>query len=113
MTMTTMVDYDNDENEKDDDDDDDTWYLSNTWILAKLHIFYNGIYFKVQFSYVSVVHSIQTKGRGDWTNWMKSFRLEYSQDCVTFKNLLNVDGNNQVWNNLICLHIKQSLAFLL
>jgi len=59
--------------------------------------------------YVSEVLAIQTKGRGNSGNWVESFRLEYSQDCVTFNNLLNVDGNNQVRNILRGLHISRPL----
>ena len=45
---------------------------------------------------VSTVFAIQTQGRYDSDRWVTTYRVEYSQDCSTFNNLLDVDGNNQV-----------------
>lgn len=56
--------------------------------------------------------AIQTKGRGDYNQWVEAYRLEYSQDCATFYSLLNVDGNNQV-RRFNCLGISQSSTFKL
>jgi len=51
---------------------------------------------------MSSVFAIQTKGRGDYSQWVESFQLEYSLDCATFNSLLNVDGNKQVHIRLFC-----------
>jgi len=54
--------------------------------------------------HVSTVFAVQTQGRGDMDHWIESFRLEYSQDCVSFNSMLNVNGNNHVRNILIYLN---------
>jgi len=46
---------------------------------------------------VSSVFAVQTQGRGDFQQWVVTFRLEHSLDCVTFSSLLDVDGSNQVY----------------
>jgi len=45
---------------------------------------------------MSTVVAMQTQGRANLDRWVYTYRLEYSQDCVTFNRLLSVDGNNQV-----------------
>jgi len=45
---------------------------------------------------VSSVLAIQTQGQADMGRWVKTFRLEYNQDCVTFNSVLDIDGNDQV-----------------
>ena len=52
---------------------------------------------------VSTVFAIQTQGRADYDRWVNTYRVQYSQDCTTFNNLLDVDGNNQVRSILIFL----------
>jgi len=65
----------------------------------------NVILFKVQFMSVSVVAAIQTQGRYSTSinRWVFTYRVEYSQDCVTFTRLLDGNGNDQVRSFLICL----------
>jgi len=45
---------------------------------------------------VSRVVEIQTQGRFDYDHWVMSFRIEYSQDCATFYNLLDINNDNIV-----------------
>jgi len=45
---------------------------------------------------VSAVFAIQTQGRDSLNRWVNTYRVEYSQDCVTFDSLLDVLGNNKV-----------------
>jgi len=47
---------------------------------------------------VSVVQAIQTQGRASSTfdRWVYTYRVKYSQDCVTFNSLLDANGNNKV-----------------
>ena len=61
--------------------------------------------FQVKFMHVSKVLAKQTKGRADYGNWVISYRIEYSQDCVTFNGLMDVNGNNHVRNVFIHLSI--------
>jgi len=61
--------------------------------------------FQVQFMNVSTVFAIQTQGRAGWDQWVSTYRVEYSQDCSTFNNLLDVDGNNQVRTIFIVLKV--------
>ena len=44
----------------------------------------------------SLVVGIQTQGRADIDHWVKTFRIEYSQDCVQFTKLLDVTGTDMV-----------------
>ena len=53
-------------------------------------------YFQVQFLNVSAVFAIQTQGRTDMDQWVTTYRIEHSLDCVIFNNLLDVNGNNKV-----------------
>jgi len=57
--------------------------------------------------YVSTVYAIQTKGRASAGQWIEAFRLEYSKDCVFFKTLSDVNGNNYVRNIFFCLRISK------
>ena len=59
---------------------------------------------QVQFMHVSMVSAIQTKGRGNTNQWIKSFRVEYSQDCTSFNCLKNVYHMNHV-RRLVFLRI--------
>jgi len=45
---------------------------------------------------VSRVIAIQTQGRAEFSQWVTSFRLEYSQDCILFNYILDVNGYNEV-----------------
>jgi len=45
---------------------------------------------------VSAGFAIQTQGRPLLDRWVKTYRIEYSQDCATFNSLLNADGTHQV-----------------
>lgn len=45
---------------------------------------------------VSSVLAIQTQGGANMDRWVKTFRIEYSQDCVTFNKVLDIDGNDLV-----------------
>ena len=47
---------------------------------------------------LSTVFAVQTQGRGDVDQRTNSFRFEYSNDCVTFNSLINVNGDNHVSN---------------
>jgi len=38
---------------------------------------------------------------GDWPAWVTQYRLAYSQDCVTYNDLIDGAGNNQVNNILV------------
>jgi len=51
---------------------------------------------QVQFVNVSAVFAIQTQGRAKLVRWVRTFRVEYSQDCITFNSLLDVLGNTKV-----------------
>ena len=61
---------------------------------------------------VSVVLAIQTQGRGSISNdqWTYTYRVQYSQDCNTFNNLLDGNGNNQVRSILIVLKLISSVS---
>jgi len=54
---------------------------------------------------VSVVAAVQTQGRYSTSinRWVFTYRVEYSQDCVTFTRLLDGNGNDQVRSFLIFL----------
>jgi len=45
---------------------------------------------------VSSVVDIQTQGRADKDEWVTSYRLEYSEDCVHFIRAVYTQGNNKV-----------------
>ena len=52
------------------------------------------IYFlQVRFHALSTAIRIATRGNDQWVTL---YRLAYSEDCVTFSNLLDVAGNNAV-----------------
>ena len=57
---------------------------------------YYVIFFKVKFMNVNTVVAIQTQGRATLYRWVRTYRVEYSRDCVHFNSVLDVDGNNQV-----------------
>ena len=59
---------------------------------------------QVRFMNMSVVSAVQTQGRPgfSWAQWVSTYRLEYSQDCVNFNSVLNVDGSNQVGTWMFC-----------
>jgi len=64
---------------------------------------------------VSSVFAIQTQGRyhnGTLDRWPQTYRVAYSQDCSTFTNLLDVNGNNQVPSLLIVLQRVISIESL-
>ena len=54
---------------------------------------------------VSSVVGIQTQGRADIDQWVKTFRIEYSQDCVHFTSLLDVTGTDMVRSCFFLQHI--------
>jgi len=45
---------------------------------------------------MSNVVAVQTRGSQNNRYWVTLFRLELSQDCVTFRPLLDVSGSNLV-----------------
>ena len=49
---------------------------------------------QVQFNVLSKVVAVQTQSGGG--DFITSYRLEYSEDCITFHELLNALGNNRV-----------------
>jgi len=51
---------------------------------------------KVQFLAMSIIVAVQTRGAANMVRWVTLFRLELSQDCVTFNPLLNASGSNMV-----------------
>jgi len=53
--------------------------------------------------YASSVVAIQTQGRADLDQWVKTFRIEYSQDCVHFTSLMGVNGTDMVRSCLLSL----------
>ena len=56
---------------------------------------------------VSTVFAIQTQGRGDGSeSWVKTYYVEYSQDCNTFTSQLDVDGTTQVRNFVVFSYIN-------
>jgi len=60
---------------------------------------------------VSTVFAIQTQGRGDSSEfWVTTYRVQYSQDCTTFINVLDVDGNNQVQRILTVFKLISSVS---
>jgi len=61
---------------------------------------------------VSTVFAILTQGRGDGSeSWVKTYSVEYSQDCNTFTSQLDVDGNKQVPDVLafLCINLQHAL----
>ena len=56
---------------------------------------------------VSTVVAIQTQGQHHLERWVWTYRVEYSRDCVNFKRVLDVDGNNKVPGCQIYLLINQ------
>ena len=55
-----------------------------------------GFSLKVEFCSMSVIVAVQTRGLQSNAHWTTQFRLELSQDCVTFSPLLDVAGFNVV-----------------
>jgi len=66
---------------------------------------------QVRFMSMSVVSAVQTQGRSGltWIQWVSTYRLEFSQDCINFHSVLNVHGSNQVgsWKFCYCLSLLQ------
>ena len=44
----------------------------------------------------SIISKIQTQGNAPHTDWVTTFQLEYSVDCVTFDQVLDLAGNGMV-----------------
>jgi len=59
--------------------------------------------------YASSVVGIQTQGRADIDQWVKTFRIEYSRDCVHFTSLMGVNGNDMVRS---CFFLQHILTYL-
>ena len=60
---------------------------------------------------VSTVFAIQTQGRDAvWERWVYTYRIEYSQDCNTFINVLDGNGNSQVRSILTVLKLISSVS---
>jgi len=59
---------------------------------------------------VSAVTAIHTQGGGGTgavsTQWMTTYRLEYSQDCLNFNSILYVNGSNQIGRYMFCLTVS-------
>jgi len=60
--------------------------------------------------HVSAVLAIQIQGRHHVDQWVLTFRLEYSLDCITFYSIVDVDGNNTV--QILYLHVPSNLTCL-
>ena len=64
---------------------------------------------------MSTVVAVQTRGREYYGYWVTLFRLELSQDCVTFSPLLDVSGSNLVNDYLpitvLLLQRKYAMSF--
>jgi len=58
---------------------------------------------QVRFHALSTVVRVATKGCGNDNAWVTLYRLRYSADCVTFSDLVNSAGNNEVSNMFIML----------
>jgi len=68
--------------------------------------------------HVSAVLAIQIQGRHHVDQWVLTFHLEYSLDCITFYSIVDVDGNKTVRilylyvpSNLTCLRCLQHSFF--
>jgi len=57
---------------------------------------------KVQFRNMSNLAAVQTRGESS-TQYVTSYRLEYSADCIAFVRYLDANGNDVVKQNKILL----------
>ena len=60
---------------------------------------------QVRFNALSTVVRVATKGCGNGNAWVTLYRLTYSADCVTFNDLVNSAGVNEVNNIFIIMVI--------
>jgi len=45
---------------------------------------------------ISTVTAVQIQGQAPHTDWVATFRLQYSLDCVAFTPVIDTDGNEKV-----------------
>ena len=60
---------------------------------------------QVRFNALSTVVRVATKGCGNGNAWVTLYRLAYSADCVTFNDLVNSAGVNEVNNNIFIIMV--------
>ena len=70
-------------------------------LFIKMYEFSNK---QVRFHALSTVVRVATKGCGNGNAWVTLYRLAYSADCVTFSDLVNSLGNNEV-NHLFIMMV--------
>ena len=78
--------------------------LSASLYFLPLSLIYNISIFlpQLKFLFMSVVTDVQVQGRKSTTvHFVKSYRLEYSVDCITFTSVLDQNGTNKVCELLI------------
>ena len=64
-------------------------------------------YTQVRFLRMKTVLSVETQGKGNGqNNFVKSYRLKYSKDCVTFNEYIDSTGNN-----VVCLFVHNIHIF--